>query len=61
MTYGQTDKRTASCAGDREFESQAGQISYSVANGSPPLQHLRKLSWRYDAEMGIANSLHASV
>jgi len=26
----------------REFESQAGQILYIVANGSPPLKHLRK-------------------
>jgi len=26
----------------REVEYPSGQISYSVANGSPPLQHLRK-------------------
>jgi len=26
----------------RKFESQAGQFLHSVANGSPPLQQLRK-------------------
>jgi len=48
----------------REFESQAGQVLHSVANGSSPLQHLRQvavLPWRYDTEMGTANSLHASA
>jgi len=32
----------ASCVGGREFEFHTGQISHSVANGSTPLQHLRK-------------------
>jgi len=30
-----------SCAEGLEFKSQTGQILHSVANGSPPLQHLR--------------------
>jgi len=32
-----------SCAEGLEFKSRAGQILYSVANSSPPLQHPRKL------------------
>jgi len=39
---------------------------FSVANGSSLLQQLRQytcpmstLPWRFDAEMGTANSLHA--
>jgi len=32
----------ASCAEGMEFKSPAGQILHSVANSSPPLQHLRK-------------------
>jgi len=45
---------------------KAGQFLHSVAIVSPPLQHLRStqvavLGWRYDAEMGTANSLHASA
>jgi len=34
-----------SCAGGLEFKSRTGQILHSVANSSPPLQHLRK--WLY--------------
>jgi len=35
------------CARGLELESRAGQILHSVANGSLPLQHLRKLVlWR---------------
>jgi len=41
---GQTVDVRASCAGGLDFKSRTGQISHSVAiaNGSPPLQHLRK-------------------
>jgi len=34
----------ASCAEGREFESQAGQILHSVANGSSRLQHLQSIA-----------------
>jgi len=46
-----------------EFKSRVGQISYSIANGSPPphIYALSVLPWRYDAEMGTANSLHTSA
>ena len=48
----------------QRFKSCAGQIGYSVASGSPPLQHFLNgavLPKRNDAEMGPANSLHASA
>jgi len=38
----------------------SGQILHSVANGLSPLQYLpnlTRLPWRYDAQIGIANSL----
>jgi len=41
---------------------KTGQILLSVASGSPPLQtstQVAGLPWRYDAETGTANSLHA--
>jgi len=31
-----------SCARGLEFKSRTGQILHSIANGSLPLQHLRK-------------------
>ena len=47
------------------FKRSAGQIGHSVANGSPLLRHFFERScvahWRTDAEMGPANSLHASA
>ena len=50
---------------DLRFEFRAGQIGHSVANGSPPLQHFFERKYaarrRNDAEMGPANSLHASA
>jgi len=57
----QTVNAHASCAGGREFETQAGEILYSIANGSPPPEHYTSscVPWRYDAEIGNANSLHA--
>jgi len=39
---GRTVNVRALCAGDREFEFQAGQILHNVANDSPSLQHLSK-------------------
>jgi len=37
----------------------------SLANGSPPIDltstQFAVLSWRYNAEMGAANTLHASA
>ena len=48
-----------------KFNSRAGQIGHSVANGSPPLRHIFNRSSvacrRNDAEVGPANSLHASA
>ena len=47
-----------------KLKSQADQIERSVANGSPPLRHcfeLAALHGRNDAEIGPANSLHASA
>ena len=46
------------------FKSRAGQIRHSVANGSLRCDISIKevvLPWRNDAEMGPANSLHASA
>ena len=53
-------------AEDLRFKSRAGQIGHSVANhDSPTLQHFFEGSCvahrRNDAEMGPANSLHASA
>ena len=52
-------------AGGLRFKSWAGQIVYSVANDSPLLQHFFEWSCvahrRNDAEMGPANSFHASA
>jgi len=42
MTLDQTVNARASCAGGLEFKSRTGQILDSVANGSSPLQHVRK-------------------
>ena len=45
-----------------QIKSRAGEIRYSVANGSPPLRHFIKRSCvaRFnDTELGPANSLHA--
>jgi len=39
---GRTFDTCASRAGSLEFKSWASQILHSVANCSPPLQHLRK-------------------
>ena len=53
-----------SAAGGLRFKSRTGQIGHSVTNGSPPLRHSLKgavLPGRNDAEMGPANSLHASA
>jgi len=36
------DRRRTSCAGGLELKFRDGQILHSFANGSPPLQHLRK-------------------
>jgi len=49
----------------REVESSspmACQILHSDANVSPPLQTFTQVAvwpWRYDAELGTANSLYA--
>ena len=54
----------ASGSGGLRFKSRAGQIGRSVANGSPLLRYFFKgavLFRRNDAEMGPANSLHASA
>jgi len=42
-SYGQVAAVNArySCIGKLEFKSWIGQILHSVANGSPPLQHLQ--------------------
>ena len=52
-------------AGGLRFKSWAGQIGHSVSNNSPPLQHFLErnciASRCNDAEMGSANSLHASA
>ena len=52
-------------AGSLRFKSRPGQIGHSVVDGLPPLQHFFKRSCvahkRNDAEMGPANSLHASA
>ena len=47
-------------AGGLRLKSRAGQSGHSVANGSPPMQHLLKedvLPRRIDAEIGPKNSL----
>ena len=41
------------------FKSWTSQTGHRVSNGSPPQQHF--FEKRYDAEMGPANSLHASA
>ena len=47
---------------DREVRgSNLGPIGQSVANGLPPLRKQVVLPGRNDAEMGPANSLHASA
>ena len=50
-------------AGGRRFKFRAGQIGRSVDNGLTPLGHFERivLLGRNDAEMGPANSLHASA
>ena len=58
-------------AGGLRFNTRAGQIGHSVANGSPTLQHFfaglpersdgAGLPGRSDAEMGPANSFHTSA
>jgi len=50
--------------GGLEFKFWTGQILHSFANASPSLQHLRTVAvmlWHCDAELGTANSLHASA
>jgi len=49
----------ASCAGSLEFKSQAGLSCKRFATASTSIQ-VAVLPWRYDAEMGTANLLHAS-
>jgi len=66
---GRTVDARASCAGGREFEFQRPAKSYNgspqcckrFATASTSFSLVAVLPWRYDAEMGIANSLHASV
>jgi len=56
---GRTVNARASCVGDSGV-----QILHSVANGSPPLQHLCQvavLPWALWREDGHRNSLHASA
>ena len=51
-------------AGGLRFKFPAGQIGHRVANGLPPLRISSKeavLPGHNDAEMGLANSLHASA
>ena len=51
-------------AGGLRFKSRAGQIGHSVANGLLPQRQFFERSWvarRNDAEIGPANSLHASA
>ena len=52
-------------SGSRKFKFRSGQIGHSVAYGSTPLRHFFKRScvacWCKDAEMALANSLHASA
>ena len=54
-----------SVVGGLRFKSRAGHIGRSVANGSPPPRHFFIWSCvtrrRNDAQMGPANSLHASA
>ena len=53
--------------GGQKFKSRTGQIERSVANDSPPLRYFFERSCvandggRNDAEMGPANSFHASA
>ena len=59
-----SDNAVLSGMGGLTFKSQACEIGHNVENGSPPPQHFVKrscLPWRYDAEMGTANLLHASA
>jgi len=62
---GRTVNKLASCAGGLEFKFWIGKIGIANGNGSPTRQHHSTqpavLPWRYDAEMGTANSLHASA
>ena len=59
-----SDNAFVSGAGGLRFDSRAGQIGLSVANGLPPLRHffesscVARTQWRGD---GAANSLHASA
>jgi len=57
--------RVASCAGGREFESQRPTISYTSLQTARHRFNIYAgnclLPWRYNAEMGTANSLHASA
>ena len=51
-------------AGGVRFKSRTDQIGHSFDNGSPPLQRFFQRSCaarRNDAEMGPANSLHATA
>jgi len=51
------------CGRSRVCFPKAGQTLHSVANGSPTTSTSMQvvvLPWRYDVEMGTANSLHAS-
>jgi len=61
---GRTVNARALCAGGREFVSQSRpnitQRCKRFSTASTSTQ-VAVLPWRYDAEMGTANSLHASV
>jgi len=52
---GRTVNARASCAGGLEFKSRTGLTLYSIANGSPTLQHICKVAvalalWRGDGQ-----------
>jgi len=63
---GRTVNARASCAEGLEFKFQTGQILHSVANHRwfttvSTSTKVVVLPWRYDAEMGTANSSPASA
>jgi len=58
---GRTFKARASCAGGLEFKSRTGHTELQTTRYRFDILQVAVLSWRYDAELGTANSLHAST